>query len=178
METQTKSAHPAEQPKAGAGRSFPDPSLALVEFGDCLGFLITARTERDAPNRRIILKKVAYVRLEPEGWGGTAYPEIHVQQNEEGLFMAVEPRTGKVLRHPSRPRYEIAFISKDIFECAIQCIKERKREPLCELVAVTFGTRQGFSLEAGNLLAPEDYAAERTAVPEDKFLSPPPRFQR
>jgi len=159
-------------------RTFPEPSLTLVEFGDALGVLVAARTERDTDHRRIVLKKVGYIRLEPGGWGGTAYPEIHILQNAEGLFVAVEPRTNKILRHPSRRRYEIAFIGKDLFDCAIQCLRERDAEPLAELIAVTFAGRDGFSVEHGCLVAPDDYAAERTAVSEDGLLPTPPRFDQ
>jgi hypothetical protein len=181
METQSQQQIEPESSSAGGSsngkqRTFPEPSLTLVEFSEALGILIAARTERDASNRRVILKKVGYMRLEPEGWGGTAYPEIHLQQNDAGLFVAVEPRTGKVLRHPSLRRYEVAFISKELFDCAISCLKEHRAEPLYELIAVTFNGRDGFSVDAGCLVAPDDYAAERHAINVDEYLPVPPHF--
>ena len=142
-------------------RGFPDPSITLVEFsGEGLGILLAAQTDRDPSNRRLQLKKVAYIRIEQRTWGFSAFPEVWIQQNQEGMFLAVEAQSGRIFRHPSRRRYEIAFLSKEIFEAGIQCLKERMPEPLYELVAVSFGTRPDFSVDSGFLLAPEDYAAE------------------
>lgn len=60
--------------------------MTLVEFSDeGLGVLLAMRTERDAPNRRIVLTKVAYVHLTPRSWGFVAYPEAWVQQNAAGI---------------------------------------------------------------------------------------------
>ena len=95
------------------------------------------KTDRDAANRRIVLTKVAYIRLDPRNFGFVAYPEVWIQQNAEGVFFAIEAKTGKNFRFPSRRRYEVGFLGKDIFECAIQCLKEHKIEALYELIAVT-----------------------------------------
>lgn len=162
----------------GESRGFPDPSLTLVEFsGEGLGILLAGVTERDAANRRIVLRKVAYVRIEPSAWGAAAYPEVWIQQDADGIFTAVESQSGKLFRHPSRRRYEVAFLSREIFDCAIQCVKERNVEPLYELVAVTLGQRPEFSIEAGCLLAPDDYAAETAYTTDDKWVAPPPRLE-
>jgi hypothetical protein len=146
---------------AVARPTFPDPSIAIVEFGDALGLLLAERTERDAANRRLVLKKAVYIHIRQDGWGCTAFPEIWIGQVKDGPFTAVEPKSGKVLRHPSRRRYEVSFLTREIFECAIQCLKERDPKAIYELVLVTFGTREGFSVESGSLLAPEDYADVR-----------------
>lgn len=149
--------------------------MTLVEFSDeGLGVLLAMRTERDAPNRRIVLTKVAYVHLTPRSWGFVAYPEAWVQQNAAGIFVATEPKLAKIFRYPSRQRYEVAFLSKDLFDCAIQCLKERNISALYELIAVTFGTRQGFSIEAGCLLAPDEYSAETALVRDDGYIPRPP----
>lgn len=165
-------------PAKGAAHNFPDPSITLVEFsGEGLGILLAARTERDAVRRRLILKKVAYVRLEQRVWGAMAFPEVWIEQTAEGLFVALDAATGRVFRYPSARRYEVAFLSKDLFECAIQCVKEHKPDPLYELIAVTFATRPAFSIEAGFLVAPDDYAAE-PATPSGKDWVPlPPRVE-
>lgn len=160
-----------------AGHTFPDPAMVLVEFSDQgLGILLAAHTERDPANRRIVLKKVAYIRLEKKGWGAFAFPEIWVQQNQEGLFLALEPRGGKIFRHPSRRRYEVSFLSKELFDCCIQCIKEHAATPIYELLVVLFASRPGFSIESGFLLAPDDYAAETEFTPADQWVATPPQF--
>ena len=165
----------AAPPANGVTHTFPDPSISLIEFSDQgLCILLAGRTERDTANRRLVLKKVAHVRLGQKDWGGAAFPEIWIQQNKEGLFLAIDPASGKIFRHPSRRRYEIAFLSKDVFECGIQCLKERRIKPLYELLVVAFASRAGFSVEAGCLLAPDDYAAETTFIPADQWVSPPP----
>jgi hypothetical protein len=153
--------------------TFPDPSLSLVEFGDALGLLLAERTERDVANRRLLLKKVVYLRIKEDGWGVTPYPEIWIEQTKEGHFRAVEPRTGDILRYPSRRHYEVSFLTRDIFECAIQCLKERDTRPIYELAMVNFGTREGFSVEAGSLLAPGDYADEREPDQGRQWLPTP-----
>ncbi len=173
---QTQSGGGVADQKTDPGHTFPDPSLTLVEFGEALGVLVAGRTEPDPANRRLILKKVAYVRLEPDGWGAATLPEAWIQQNEEGLFMVVDPATGKIFRDPSKRRYEVGFLGKDIFECTIQCLKERKSEPLYELAVITFAKRKGFSMEHGGLMAPDDYAAERHAVSLDQLVPIPPRL--
>ena len=159
-------------------RGFPDPSITLVEFsGEGLGILLAAKTERDAANRRLVLKKVAYVRLEQKDWGATGFPEVWIQQDKDGLFLAIEAQSGNIFRHPSRPRYEVAFLSKEIFECSIQCLKEHKPGPLYELAAVTFASRPGFSVESGCLLAPDDYAAENSLPAGKEWMAVPPHFE-
>jgi hypothetical protein len=158
-----------------ARHTFPDPAITLVEFSDQgLGVLLAAHTERDAANRRIVLKKVAYIHLEKKGWGACAFPEIWVQQNQEGIFLALEPQGGKIFRHPSRRRYEVAFLSKELFDCGIQCIKEHQPEPIYELIVVLFASRPGFSVESGFLLAPDDYAGETEFTPADQWVATPP----
>jgi hypothetical protein len=170
-------AQPAFQPDGKTdGHTFPDPSLTLIEIGDAFAVLIAARTEPDPANRRLVLKKVAYVRLESDGWGAAGLPEAWIQQNAEGLFLVVDPVTGRVFREPSRRRYEVGFLSKEIFECTIQCLKDRQPGPIYELAVVTFAKRKGFSFEAGGLLAPDDYAGERGVVPDDQLVPLPPRL--
>lgn len=167
-----------DQPAGATQRNqltFPDPSITLVEFGESLAILLAAVTERDAENRRIVLKKVGYVRLDAKGWGVALYPEVWVSQTNDGLFFAMDPKTQKSFRYPSRRRYEVAFLSKDLFECAISCLKEKRPQPLMELIAVTFGSRPGFSVEAGCLLAPDDYAGEYSAPFAAGFTDPPPK---
>ena len=156
-----------------AGYSFPDPSLTIIEFGDALGLLLASRTERDLANRRLVLKKVGYIRMEPHRWGATAFGEVWIRQNEQGLFVAEESHSGCIFRQPSRRRYEVAFLSREIFDCAIQCLKDRKIEPIYDLICVNFANRQGFSLETGGLLAPDDYAAEPLDLPEDRCVPAP-----
>lgn len=164
-----------------AGKSlrptFPDPSLSLIEFGDALSLLLAERTERDVANRRLILKKVAYIRIKDDGWGVSGYPELWIEQNAEQTFQALEPKTGKILRYPSRRRYEVSFLTRDIFDCAIQCIKERQPDAIYELVLVTFGTREEFSVEANSLVGPGDYATERNLEPGREWLATPPLFE-
>jgi hypothetical protein len=165
-------ASPSTSPQRGF---FPDPSLSLIEFADGLGLLVAERTERDAANRRLVLKKVAYVRIQENGWGASAHAELWIEQDKGGGFRAVEPKSGRVLRHPSRRRYEVAFLPRDIFDCAIQCIKDRQPDPLFDLALVTFGAREGFGVEQGNLLAPDDYADVRQLEPgREWFPTPPP----
>jgi hypothetical protein len=161
---------PADPP---VRRGFPDPSITLVEFGGALGVLIAERTERDGVNRRLVLRKVAYVRSDGRAWGVKGYAEVWIQQNKEGVFLAVEPASNKFFRYPSRPRYEVAFVSREIFDCAIQCLKERTFEPFYELLIVTFGGRPGFSVESGCLLASEDYAGETSVVPPAGWVADP-----
>ena len=173
-ENEKTSPTPSSPAQSGNGRGFPDPSLTVVEFGDALGLFLAARTERDSANRRIVLRKVAYVRLEPEAWGVTAFKEIRIEQ-KDSVFVAVEPASGKYFRDPSRRRYEIVFLSPEIFECAIQSVKERNPGPIHELVLVTLSNRPGFRVEDGVLSAPEDYAAERGTVEQDRLIAPPER---
>jgi hypothetical protein len=168
--TQTDQTNPDPQ------RTFPDPTLTLVEFSDALGLLLASRTERDVQNRRLVLKGVGYIRLEPRSWGAAAYPEIWLQQTAAGLFVATDPRTHKVFRHPSRRRYEVAFLSRELFDCAIQCVKDKRVEPLYELLAVSLGNRPGFSVESGCLLAPDDYAAEHNLPSGVQWVDIPPRI--
>ena len=157
-----------------AQHTFPDPSITLVEFSDAgLGVLLASRTERDAANRRIVLSKVAYIRLEPKNWGFVALPEVWVGQDAAGVFTATEAKSGKLFRYPSRHRYEVCFLGKDLFDAAIQCLKDRKIEALYELIAVNFGVRPGFSIEAGCLLAPDDYAAEIDMKPDAEWVPTP-----
>ena len=169
--TSASSPQPGPAQARTAQHTFPDSSLTLVEFSDAgLGVLLASRTDRDAPNRRIVLTKVAYVRLEPKNWGFMAYPEVWVQQDNDGIYTALEPKIGKLFRYPSRRRYEVAFVGKEIFDCAIQCLKDRKIASLYDLIGITFGARPGFSIEAGCLLAPDDYAAEPGAHRDDEWI--------
>ncbi|MCL5270348.1 MAG: hypothetical protein M1457_07330 [bacterium] len=173
METKTQES----QDPSPASRTFPDPSITLVEFGDAAGLLLAQRTERVVDKRRLLLQKVAYVRLEEKTWGISAYPEVWIEQNAEGLFVAIDAATGKVFHDPSRRRYEVAFMSNEIFNLTIQCLKERKAEPIYELMVVSFALRPGFSAEKHGLLAPDDYAAERSAVADNQWVPYPPRFE-
>lgn len=160
------SAAPQEEHK----RTFPDPSITLIEFGDGVGILLAARTERDAANKRVVLKKVGYIRLTPEGWGATACQEAWVGKDDAGIFRAIDAANGKVFRYPSRRRYEVAFISKEVFETAIQCVKEKNPLALYELIAVTFGRREDFSVEEGALVGPDDYSSDPNLVPGDQLI--------
>ena len=172
-DTQTTS-----RPAKPASRTFPDSSITLVEFsGEGLGILLAQKTERDPARRRLVLKKAAYVRLERKDWGAMAFPEVWIEQDHEGLFIAVEAQTGKIFRHPSLRRYEVAFLAPDVFECSIQCLKEKRPEPLYELIAVTFASRPDFSVEAGFLVAPDDYAAEQSQEPPSGWIPLPPRVE-
>lgn len=177
---ETHTARPAAQndSKTDAKKplTFPDPSLTLVEFGDALGVLIAARTERDTANKQILLKRVAYIRIEPSNWGAVAVPEVWIKQDQNGVFMALEPKTRKIFPYPSRKRYEFTFLSRELFECAIGCVKKKTVVPLYELIAISLGSRPGFSIEHGCLLAPDDYAAERTLVGSEKLVPPPSRI--
>ena len=172
-EIQTSPKQAASLAQAKAPGSSPDPSVALVEFGEDLGILLAARTERDTVNRRLVLKKVAYLRIGPQGWGATALPEVWIHQNESGICMAIEPRTGKVFRHPSRLRYEVVFLSPEIFECAVQCLKQQRVEPVYDLIVVAFSSRDGFSVENKGLVGPEGYADERELAGEDQWMPTP-----
>jgi hypothetical protein len=104
-------------------------------------------------------------------------PEVWIQQDREGLFLAVDAQSGKIFRHPSRLRYEVAFLSKEIFECSVQCLKERTPASLYELAVVTFAIRPGFGVEAGCLLAPEDYAGETSIEAGQEWVPFPPRIE-
>lgn len=170
-------AHPAAQTAAAGakqGPTFPDPSITLIEFGDALGLLLATRTERDPENRRIVLSRVAHVRLERRGWGASPYPTVYVEQLPDGLYRAVEAQSKRIFPYPSRRRYEVGFISKDIFEAAVNCLKQRTIGPVYDLVAVTFGSRPDFDIEYGCLLGPEDYASEKSLEPPLQWTSPPP----
>ncbi len=178
---QSPNLNPAEENSAAgaaAQRTFPDPSLTLVEFGDGVGVLIAARTERDAANKRVVLKKVGYVRLTPDGWGASAVQEIWVGRNEQGLFTATDAASGRLFRYPSRRRYEVAFISQELFETAIQSIKQRTPGALYELIAVTFAGRGEFELEEGALVGPDDYSNEPNLIPPDQLIPFPPPMSR
>lgn len=161
--TQTVTQNPGG---ASAGRgNFPDPSITLIEFGDHLGLLLADRTERDESNRRLLLKKTAYLRLGADGFGASMFPEVWVQQTPQGVFVAADPASGQVFRFPSRPRYEIAFLSRPVFEAAVQCLRSRSMAAINDLIVVSFAGRSGFSVEAGCLVGPEDYAAESVQEP-------------
>lgn len=150
--------------------TFPDPSITLIEFGDGVAILLAARTERDAAKKRVVLKKALYVRLTPEGWGFGASQEVWVGKDDAGIFRAIDAATGKVFRYPTRRRYEVAFISQELFDTAVICVKERNPIPLYELVAVTFGRREDFSVEEGALVGPDDYSSDPNIVPTDQLL--------
>lgn len=162
---------------ASSKPTFPDPSITLVEFDRDLGVLLAGRTEQDAANKRLVLKKVAYVRLGSDQWGASPLPEVHIRQDKEGVFMAYEPQAQKVVRYPSKIRYEVAFLPKDLFDAALQCIKQRDPAPLYELIVVTFGERPGFEVEEGALVAPSDYASLQDRVPQDKLVPLPPAVE-
>lgn len=168
---------PSDQHNAGPQSpvklDFPNPSLTLIEFGDALGMLIAARTEKDPEHRRLVLKKTGYLRITPNGWGVSGYQEVWIQQNKNGFFLAVEPSTKRVFRHPSRRRYEFGFLSKDVFDCALKNIRERRIQAIYELMVVLFGSRQDFSVEAGGLLAPDDYASETSLLGDDLLVASP-----
>lgn len=164
----------AGQPTATVVRAAAaEPSLAIVEFDLALGMLLSERTERDVPNRRLVLKKVAYIRIMENDWGVAAIPEIWIGQTRGGNFTAVEPKSGRILRHPSHKLYEVATLKREIFDCAIQCLKDRDPRAIYELAVVTFGSREGFSVESGSLLAPDDYAAVRELEPGREWMPPP-----
>ena len=131
---------------------------------------------RDTANRRLALHNGAYIRLQEHGWSAAAYPELWIEQTKDGVFRAVEPKSGNILRYPSRRRYEVSFLTHDIFDCAIECLKEKQSKPLYELVVVTFGNREGFIVDAGNLLAPDDYASVRELEPGRQWFPTPPLF--
>jgi hypothetical protein len=175
-ETTTKSKK-SQKNQNDEGPNFPGPSMSLIEFGDALGLLLAARTERNTEKKQIVLKKVAYIRIESASWGAQAFPEIWIQQNKEGLYMAVEAENKRIFPYPSRHRYEVAFLGREIFECAIKCLKEKKITPLYELSVVIFASREGFSTENGYLLAPDSYAAEQPGFSEDKWIPPPPPIE-
>jgi hypothetical protein len=163
---QTQPQAAAAGPGAGATRQgFPDPSLTLIEFSDHLGLLMAERTERDETNRRLVLRKVAYIRVGAEGTGVVALPEVWIQQTREGIFAAVDPASGQVFRFPSRLRYEVAFISRALFEATLQCLKSRSTAAINDLIVVNFSGRSGFTVEAGCLVGPDDYAAENVQEP-------------
>ncbi len=175
-----RASDPVEAPSGSVKkpqRTFPDPSLTLIEFGDGLSVLLAAATERDAEHKRVVLKKVAYIRLRPEGWGASACQEAWVGKDEQGVFTAAEAATGKLFRYPSRYRYEMAFISKDLFDTAIQCVKDRAPAALYELIAVTFAGREQFTLEQGALVGPDEYSAEKNLYPAEQLLAFPPEVR-
>ena len=153
--------------------TFPDPSISLIEFGDALGLLLAAKTERNTERKQIILKKVAYIRIDSTSWGAQAIPEVWIQQDNGGLYTAIEAKSKKIFHCPSRDRYEVAFLTRGIFECAIKCLKEKNITPLYELCVVIFASRDGFDAENGYLLAPSSYAAERPELDGDKWISIP-----
>ncbi len=157
--------------------TFPDPSLSLIEFGDALGLLLAAKTERNLERKQIILKRVAYIRIDSTSWGAQAIPEVWIQQDNEGLYTAIEAKSKKIFRYPSRDRYEMAFLSREIFECAIKCLKEKNMTPLYELCVVIFASRDGFDAENGCLLAPDSYAAERPELDGDQWITTPATFE-
>ncbi len=162
------------KPVTAAARGVPDPSITLIEFGDGIGVLLAARTERDNEHKRVVLKKVAYIRLTPEGWGATALPEAWVGKGEDGIYRAMDAANGKLFRWPTRRLYEFAFISAEIFETAIQCMKDKNPVALYELVAVTFGTHKDFSVEEGALVGPDDYSSDPNLASPDLLLPFPP----
>lgn len=172
MAEMEQSASPTEKP---VQHTFPDPSITLIEFGDGVGVLLAARTERDAVNKRVVLKRVGYVRLTPtEGWGATACQEVWVGKDDAGIFRATDAANGKQFRWPTRRRYEVAFLSPELFETAIQCIKDKNAIALYELIAVTFGRREDFSVEEGALVGPDDYSSDPNLAPPDQLLPFPP----
>lgn len=165
----------AQAAKTGASPqgTFPDPSITLVEFGDALGLLLAARTEREPGKRRLILKKVAYLHLRAKSWGYTIYPEVWVEQMDGGVYRAIDAKSKKVFPNPSKRRYEVAFLKKEIFDCAIQCMKSRQVDAIYELIVVTFGKREGFEVEQGALLAPEDYATVTSLDSGEEWVPKP-----
>lgn len=173
-EMQQQPTSPAEKP---AQHTFPDPSITLIEFGDGVGVLLAARTERDAEHKRVVLKKVGYVRLTPEGWGATACQEVWVGKDETGIFRATDAANGKFFRWPTHHRYEVAFLSPELFETAIQCLKDKNPIALYELIAVTFGRREDFSVEEGALVGPDDYSSDPNLDPPDLLLPFPPMIK-
>ena len=91
--------------------------------------------------------------------------------------MAVDPTTHRTFPYPSRRHYEFSFLNGEIFDCAVENLKERRIQPIYELLVVTFGNRPNFSVEEGGLVGPEDYAAETNLVNPDQLVSPPPPFK-
>ena len=164
----------SEEERSATRNGFPDPSITLIEFGDHLGLLLAERTERDETNRRLLLKKVAYLRIGAKGMGVVALPEVWIQQTREGIFAAADPTSGQVFRYPSRLRYEVAFLSRAVFDAAVQCLKSRSPGAINDLIVVSFAGRSGFSVEAGCLVGPDDYAAENVNEPPKGWIPFPP----
>lgn len=168
---------PTEQTTQSSAKpkgNFPDPSITLIEFGDALGFLLGMQTEKDNTQRRLILRKAAYVRIDESGWGVSGFKEVWIQQNKTGIFLAIDAATRKAFRYPSKRHYEFGFLSKDVFACAAETIKQGQVQALLELLLVVFGDRPDFSVEGGGLLGPEDYAAETALLNSDQMVPLPP----
>ena len=175
--TQSADKQPDKQSPQKTKHGFPGPAVTLVEFADNLGLLFASQTEQDTARRRVVLKKVAYIRISSNGWGGTAFPEVWIEQSASGTYQARETKTGAIFQHPSRRQYEVVFLSRDIFDMAIQCLKQRNLVPLLELVMVTFSTCEGFELDSGALVGPDDYAALREIPPKAQWIPPPTPFK-
>jgi len=142
-----------------------DPSIAVIEVGRELGFLLSESCHYTA-TRKFILEDVTWCRYKIRTRSGVAirtFGKTALYLHSSSVFVVQDTLSELYLPNPSSMPYWIAFITKEMYFELKNTIKRKTMNRLTELVAQHTRELPGFSYTGGSISAPPDYASTTDA---------------
>jgi len=148
-----------------------EPSLTLVRNDpDDFGLLIASGAHYDSGTGRLHIDNVIYLHISGQRRSYKSFESVAVFHENE-LWFAQDPATSCYFPYPSQLPYHMAFISDSELRRIRAAWDDGLSYPVFEIAQRHFGQLPGFATQFRILQSPADYATERDAIPESKYVT-------
>lgn len=134
-----------------------EPCLVLIRNDDAFGLLIANGVQGEADGG-LILERTNWFRVQGSEWTVTTLDRVALRFGRQGIWMAIDDASGRLLPQPSRRAYHVIFIAEDEQLALARALAFHDGKRVFAIAQEHFGRLPGFDFADGVLISPRDYA--------------------
>ena len=137
-----------------------DPSIAIIEIGEALGFLLSESCYCSETGNFIIenVTWCRYIVQKKEIVINRSFSKVELYLHNSGIFVAQDTTSKNFLPYPSAESYWVIFISREQYRGIQKVIEQKELNQLSKLVIHDIQRLPGFSFEKDSVVASPNYA--------------------
>lgn len=138
-----------------------DPSIAVIEIGEALGFLLSESCY-DSEKGNFILENVTWCRyIIPKRVSviNRSFSKVELYLHNSGIFVAQDTLSKSYLPYPSAESYWVIFIASEQYSKILNAIEQKAIDQLSELVIHDIQRLPELSFKGNSVVASPNYAS-------------------
>lgn len=141
-----------------------DPSVAIIEAHDALGFLLSESCYDSMAGIKIHLENVNWVRqvYQTGKKSFRTFSEVVLFRHDSGHFVVQDMVSQNYFPYPSEDPYIVTFLSKDQYDGLHEQIQKEDVENLMKSLKSSTQEMSGLYFKENTLIAPATYAHATT----------------